>query len=107
MKKYRKLKFVPEKFEGECYIEKFKRTVWFKPGKILHREDGPAVFNHESNIKEWWFDGKRHRLNGPAVINPNGWQKEEFWIDGVRIYVAKYWRHPLVFHQKITDIINL
>jgi hypothetical protein len=42
---------------------------------LLHNENGPAyvVKNH----KEWWFHGKRHREDGPAVIRNNG--NLEWW----------------------------
>ena len=30
--------------------------------------------------KEWWVNGKRHRLNGPAVEYANG--VEEWWVNG-------------------------
>lgn len=33
----------------------------------LHRHDGPAII-HSNGDTEWFQYGKRHRLNGPAVI---------------------------------------
>ncbi len=43
-----------------------KKTSWYKPGSsILHRDDGPAV-EHTNGDTEWFFDGKRHRIGGPA-----------------------------------------
>jgi hypothetical protein len=43
---------------------------WFYQGK-LHREDGPAVecFNGD---KEWCFQGNWHRVDGPALEYANG-----------------------------------
>lgn len=33
---------------------------------VLHREDGPAKIG--PNWQEWYFDGKHHRIDGPAEI---------------------------------------
>ena len=43
---------------------------WFQNGK-LHRLDGPAV-EWSSGGKEWYQNGKFHRLDGPAVELANG-----------------------------------
>ena len=47
---------------------------WFLNGK-LHRIDGPAC-EYADGTKHWHLDGKRHRVDGPAVE----------WSDG-----TKYW----------------
>lgn len=44
---------------------------------IRHREDGPAVIR-EDGTEEWFFDGKKHRVGGPAVYNKK--TGEEKWI---------------------------
>jgi hypothetical protein len=39
--------------------------------------------------EEWWFEGKLHRIDGPAVIRP-GKKKgihKEWWIDGKLIHI--------------------
>lgn len=46
-----------------------------------HREDGPAVI-YSNGQQEWWFNGKRHRSDGPAIIG-NGFQ--EWWLNNNRI----------------------
>ncbi|RTK95553.1 MAG: hypothetical protein EKK64_06940 [Neisseriaceae bacterium] len=38
-------------------------------------EDGPAVI-YSNGDKEWWFNGKRHRNDGPAVTYGN----KEYWF---------------------------
>lgn len=43
---------------------------WYFNGK-LHRENGPAI-NFDNKIKEWYFNGKLHRTDGPAVEWPDG-----------------------------------
>ena len=55
--------------------------AWKFNGK-LHRVDGPAVV-HTDGYEEWWLDGKRHRANGPAVTWPNG--DQEWFVNGVRM----------------------
>lgn len=44
-----------------------------------HREDGPALINSDG-YREWYKNGELHRDDGPAIIHPNGF--EEFWING-------------------------
>lgn len=39
--------------------------VWTR-GRVLHREDGPAV-ERDNGGKSWWRDGVRDRADGPAV----------------------------------------
>ena len=39
-----------------------------------HRLDGPAVV-HPDGTQEWWVDSQRHREDGPAVTRPNGYQR--------------------------------
>ena len=35
---------------------------------VLHNNEGPAVFKDKGNEQEWWCNGKRHRVDGPAII---------------------------------------
>lgn len=50
--------------EGDVY--------WYKHNThILHREEGPAIVTAD-NSKHWFKNGKRHRLDGPAVEYCNG-----------------------------------
>ncbi len=51
---------------------------WFNNGK-LHKIDGPAVLR-PNGTKEWWLNGKLHRENGPAIEYSNG--DKEWWING-------------------------
>ena len=43
---------------------------WFLNGK-LHRVDGPAV-EYADGTKHWYLDGKCHRVDGPAIEYANG-----------------------------------
>jgi len=56
-----------------------KDSIWVKNGK-LHCDDGPARISHTYGSKEWWFDDKRHREDGPAY--EASWGKE-WWFNGL------------------------
>ena len=51
---------------------------WYWKGK-LHRENGPAVIR-TTGYQAWYRHGKRHRDDGPAAIHGNGLL--EWWVDG-------------------------
>ena len=44
---------------------------WGSKGKVLHREDGPAV-EYANGTKFWYLNGKRHREDGPAIVYSDG-----------------------------------
>lgn len=46
-------------------IEKDQTIKYYVDGK-LHRLDGPAVIRPNGN-NSWWHEGKLHRLDGPAL----------------------------------------
>jgi len=37
------------------------------PWRKIHRVDGPAITD-SFGTKQWWQNGEKHRLDGPAVI---------------------------------------
>ena len=45
-------------------------------GGPLHRTAGPAIENVTTGRSEWWFNGDRHREDGPAVERPG---RIEYW----------------------------
>lgn len=47
---------------------------------LLHCDTGPAVFNEDHSLEEYWIEGKLHRLDGPAQILPNG--ESRFFVGG-------------------------
>ena len=55
--------------------------IWYKHG-IRHREDGPAYYN-DQGYKEWSFNGKYHRIDGPAIIYIDG--SCEWWVNGEQL----------------------
>jgi hypothetical protein len=60
----------------------------------LHREDGPAYEASEGLkgsrfiAKAWYINGKRHRINGPAIE----WygSRKEWWVDGKHLTEAEF-----------------
>ena len=58
------------------------REWWFN-GKFHREDDKPAIINTEFKLKMWFFNGKKHRLFGPAVQYE--YYQNEWWIDGVNI----------------------
>jgi hypothetical protein len=60
------------------------RTVWKNELGDFHRLDGPAII---WDNEEWWVDGKRHRINGPACEYVNGTKK--FWFTNDQ-YITVY-----------------
>jgi hypothetical protein len=45
-------------------------TIHYLNGEFHRSNDLPAVENSDGSLKEWWYCGVPHRLNGPAVIRP-------------------------------------
>jgi hypothetical protein len=50
------------------------RTEWYFNGK-LHREDGPAI-EYADGSKYWYLGGQLHREDGPAIT----------WADGSKLW---------------------
>jgi hypothetical protein len=52
----------------------------------LHADGGPAVTNPDGSCV-WYYHGKIHRLDGPAVrlVFADGRIEEQFWINGTEI----------------------
>jgi hypothetical protein len=58
---------------------------------VLHKEDGPALCTDGGNEQEWWYNGKRHKIGGPAVIRKGlrknklrdiTYEEKEWWQNG-------------------------
>ena len=58
------------------------------PWNDLHSfDDYPAYEDFHYNVKYWAFEGKYHRLSGPARIADG---EETFWINGIK-YSFEEW----------------
>jgi hypothetical protein len=45
--------------------------------------DIPKHIIHVNGTQSWWFNGKRHRLDGPAWLASDG--GKEWWVNGKEI----------------------
>lgn len=64
---------VPKDYTGIAIFKIFKdaaRKEWYVEGK-RHRIDGPAII-HEDGSKSWYRNGKLHREDGPAIEGAYG-----------------------------------
>lgn len=84
---------------------------------VLHNANGPAIYKDEGNEQEWWYDGKRHRENGPALIrkgyrsgNKNvSFDEEEWWVKGElhrEDGPARTIKHPFGIYSRMEWWIN-
>ncbi len=76
---------LPNGFQYPIYMDEI--TPMGKKGKLkyyfegkLHRKDGPAIISKRGKL-EYWENGIKHRANGPAVRKRDG--TIEYWINGV------------------------
>lgn len=71
---------------AEFYPTGQPKSIEWKRGDTLHREDGPAVIRYAENgavLEELWYvKGELHREDGPAVIsrNESGTQERLEWF---------------------------
>ena len=62
-----------------------------KDTNIKHNPYGPAYITI-NGYKEYWVEGKRHRLDGPAAIWRNG--EEKYYINGEYLSKEEFELHP-------------
>ncbi len=55
-------------------------TIYIFDGK-KHRVGGPAEINRRTGYEAWFKHGVLHRANGPAVVDPEK-KIKEFWNNG-------------------------
>lgn len=68
----------------------------------LHRKGGPAVVS--CFCLEWWNEGVKHRLNGPAVLKKYG--KQYYYINGHPQSKEQWLSHPEVIKFKLSKILE-
>jgi len=54
----------------ELKIDEYGSKRWYLNGK-RHRIDGPAV-EYTNGYKAWYFNDKKHRIDGPAIERSDG-----------------------------------
>lgn len=89
-------KDLPYSLMKDCFI-----NIWFDPKTLLvHHPDEPAVlkdcYNGNEYIWYWIFQGKIHKIDGPASNDtPNNYA-----IDNIYYHEKEYWNHPEVIAFK-------
>jgi endonuclease YncB( thermonuclease family) len=66
-------------------LDKNGTKRWWMNGK-RHRVDGPAV--EWADGDKWWMNGKRHRVDGPAVEWADG---DKWWCLDGNVYTFDKW----------------
>ena len=56
-------------------------SKWWYKGR-LHRINGPAL-EGVAGHRAWYRHGILHRIDGPAIIIPNG--TNQYWVDGKQL----------------------
>jgi len=57
---------IPKNYTGWCFVKNVCETAHYIDG-VLHYEKGPAL--RTPKTKQWFFNGKLHRLDGPSVVD--------------------------------------
>ncbi len=71
---------------GPAYIGvAYKFEEWFKDG-VRHRIGGPAVSTSDGQY--WIVEGRLHRIDGPAVIKKG--HPKEYWIHGHKVSTKEF-----------------
>ena len=91
-------------------------------GNFPHCIDGPAKIHADGLSKEWYVSGRRHRLDGPAVIifdvdkyGKTSIVRQEWWVhgklhreDGPAIYAANNRGYcPVIIGSDIRRLLNI
>ena len=77
-------------------LDKYKNyegsiAYYKKDTDLLHNPYGPAVINI-SRFKSYCIEGLYHRLDGPAIIWPNG--EQQYLIDDKYLTKEEFETHP-------------
>lgn len=72
----------PHNDNGPAVYDEEGYQAWFIHG-TRHRLDGPAIIDPHDGSREWWVDGNLHREDGPAVEYDDGYQ--EWWVEGTQV----------------------
>ena len=64
--------------DGRFEIDIMETPNYHVPVDDLHRLDGPAII-WPNGTKEWYVDGKVQNLKGPAIVRKNGYKA--WWLN--------------------------
>ena len=68
-------------FMSKISVDYYGTLIWKNAKGDPHRVDGPAVI-WPNGTKSWYINGKRHRTDGPASVCPNG---DQYWYHHGRL----------------------
>jgi len=80
--------------------------AWYQNGK-RHRLDGPAI-ERSNGYKAWYQNGKCHRLDGPAIESSNGdkswWRNDQIHrLDGPAVEYANGDKEWYIEGKELTE----
>lgn len=84
-------------------ITDFGTQIWYNDDNKYHCIDGPAMINVDGT-KHWYFQGRRHRVDGPAI---EWWDGDScFYLVDFRFNSKEEWFAALTSEQKENYIWN-
>jgi len=86
-------------------VVEYGYIAYYRKGtRTFHREDGPAAI-WTSGRQEWYFCGRLHRDDGPAVMYYDDDGPLEWWLDGMP-YSREAWFEALPEDKKINMLYS-
>ena len=74
------------------YKNDYEDIYYYKKDTHIYHNSYGAAFIRKNGDKEYYINGKCHRLDGPAVICSDGY--EEYWINDKYLSKEKFEIHP-------------
>jgi hypothetical protein len=65
------------------------RKQWHIHG-MLHRENDLPAVECANGDKQWWYQGKRHRIGNPAIVYNNDELEAEYWENDINYNIVEY-----------------
>ena len=72
---------------GNSHISN-EESTWHNVS-VLHRVDGPAV-TYPSGYEAYWVHGIRHRIDGPSIIYSSGGPAPAYYLFGKKVRAEDY-----------------
>ena len=78
-------------------------TEWWYQGK-LHNENGPAITN-KHGYEAYYINGIRHRIDGPAMIKTDD-RGTEYWLYGKQISQEVFEKRTKGLYNKVKHLLG-
>ena len=81
--------------ENLFYTEEYDGRIYYNKKGLRHRDLGPAYVD-KFGYQCWWFNGKKHRVDGPAELWT--WKEKKYcwFIDNRQYKTIEKWAKALV-----------